>query len=477
MKSQMLVIPAAAVLILVSCNSQEPVTLKKRMINPPLPSLDPGFEKFTVDAGKDTTITVPNTLGTVISYRANSLTDSAGMLVKGNVEFRYREFHDAYSTVLSGIPMSCEKNGKWESFETAGMFELRAEQKGKALFIRNESSVGVKFAGKTSGDDFSFYYLDEEKGWNQLGLNPAEENIEKAAARKVVRRKKKELSPIPFGKDHFILNYLAALDIYFGEDQKLIRKNYESAHTRKKIRDYGLQWIPAYSWKEVVYKGVPYPSMMLVWKNLSGQPLPSGPDYLDISLDSLGNNIYQLTLSDQKGKKTVLKVQPVLPLQHLFAFSAQQWRTKYEENMQLVMEEEKRVEKMAEVFRFYKVNNFGIYNYDKFLKNEEAVTVKAEFRFDSPAPLSGDFEIYCVMNEGRGLVKTRYSDRGRFTFLRRGDMRLFTLLPPNRLVVFPPERTFQVYDEINSGGLKEYEFNMPTKTLLKSTSDLELALK
>jgi hypothetical protein len=56
-------------------------------------------------------------------------------------------------------------------------------------------------------------------------------------------------------------------------------------------------------------------------------------------------------------------------------------------------------------------------------------------------------------------------------------MRLFTLLPPNRLVVFPPERTFQVYDEINSGGLKEYEFNMPTKTLLKSTSDLELALK
>jgi hypothetical protein len=172
-----------------------------------------------------------------------------------------------------------------------------------------------------------------------------------------------------------------------------------------------------------------------------------------------------------------MKIEAVMPLKSLFAFTAEQWKTKYDENMELVRQEEERVAKMAEVYRFYQVNNFGIYNYDKFIKQNEYITLKADFKFDAAAPMLDDLEIYCVMSEGRGVVKTLYSDRESFKFLNRSDMKMFTLLAPDRLVVFPAEKIDSVFAEIKGKGLKQYEFGMTTKARLKNAGDLEMALK
>jgi hypothetical protein len=477
MNSNILAVPALAVLILASCSESPVASVKKSLVNPPIPSLDPKYEKFVLDAGKDTSIIVPNTLGTVITYKANTLMDTLNRPVKGRVIFKYREFHDAYKTVLAGIPMTYDNNGKQENFETAGMFELSASQYARPVAIRKGNSIGVKFGGKTPGNDYPFYYLDEQKGWSRLDLDSAEVNQEKVEARMKLEKKKKQLSPIPFDDDHFVFNYDAALDVYYKDNRQQIYANRNSSSVKHKIKKYGLKWIPAYDWEAIKFKGAEYPAMMMVWKNLSGGKLPSMGEYAEAKLTPLGNNIYQVTLQNQKGKKAVIKAEVVMPLRSLFAFTAEQWKTKYDENMKLVHMEEERMAKMAEVFRYYEVNNFGTYNYDKFMKQGEIVMVDAEFKFDTAKPDLGDTKIYCVLNEGRGVMTWEPEMWKNFYFLKRNDMKMFTLLAPNKLVVFPSEKIDSVFNEIKAKKLKEYEFGMVTTKELKDPSDLEMALK
>ncbi len=72
-------------------------------LTPPIQDLTPRFETLTFDASKGTTFRRPS--GTKITIPAHALTDKNGQILRGSVSLRYREFQDALSVYLAGIPM------------------------------------------------------------------------------------------------------------------------------------------------------------------------------------------------------------------------------------------------------------------------------------------------------------------------------------------------------------------------------------
>ena len=141
---------------------------------PPFPEFDPDFTQFTFDAESGDVITIPS--GTEINIPPNAIVDENGKAVKGDVQFDYREMHDAMSIYFTGIPMNYG-NGH---FETAGSFEMRVKKNGTILYLDSTKQVAVKFASFQVGDDYNFYFLNEKnRGWDSLGTAAAEVNVEK----------------------------------------------------------------------------------------------------------------------------------------------------------------------------------------------------------------------------------------------------------------------------------------------------------
>jgi len=134
--------------------------LKQKQVRP-FPEIPIAYEKFIIDPTKEAIL--KSAEGSVIVIPANSLADSMGNPLQGEVELKYREFRDMIDVFLSGIPMEYDSAGSKGHFESAGMFELLAYQKSKSIFIQPEKTVTVKFASQHAGNQYNMYNFDEEQ--------------------------------------------------------------------------------------------------------------------------------------------------------------------------------------------------------------------------------------------------------------------------------------------------------------------------
>jgi hypothetical protein len=112
--------------------------------------------------------------GSRITIPANTLVDSLGNIISGEVTFKYREFLNQKDIFLSGIPMVFDSNGVKMVFESGGMFELLAYQNDKPLFITENKNIKVELASEQVGDNFNiYYYSPEESKWIYKGKDEA----------------------------------------------------------------------------------------------------------------------------------------------------------------------------------------------------------------------------------------------------------------------------------------------------------------
>jgi len=120
--------------------------------------------KLTIE--KDKPIQVITNGGTLINIPENTLVDSAGNLVTGKVDLKYRDFLDQKEVFLSGVPMNYDSNGVNMNFKSGGMFEMLAYQNENPLFIADDKKVKVDLASMQVEDDYNIYYLSpDEKKW------------------------------------------------------------------------------------------------------------------------------------------------------------------------------------------------------------------------------------------------------------------------------------------------------------------------
>ena len=100
-------------------NKAEYIYEASALVNPPLPNANVPYLNFTVSAKKGGKFHVPT--GSELNVPGGIFVDAEGNPVTGDVQIRYREFHDAEDVILSGITMKYNENGAKEDFQTAGM--------------------------------------------------------------------------------------------------------------------------------------------------------------------------------------------------------------------------------------------------------------------------------------------------------------------------------------------------------------------
>ncbi|MCU0449052.1 MAG: WD40 repeat domain-containing protein [Bernardetiaceae bacterium] len=137
---------------------------------PTFAGFDVPFQTLEVEAGAGRAFRLAS--GSQVRVPAGAFVDQRGQPVAGQVQLRYREFHQAAEIIASGIPMEYQ-NGV---FESGGMFELRGQQGGVPVYIAPGKRIEVKLASFTDDPGFKHYYLEEPAApplaLNGLGLVP-----------------------------------------------------------------------------------------------------------------------------------------------------------------------------------------------------------------------------------------------------------------------------------------------------------------
>ncbi|MFT7604121.1 MAG: hypothetical protein ACI8VT_001695 [Saprospiraceae bacterium] len=150
-------------------------------INPPFEKVEKAFGLGQLDANAGGTYTYEN--GTKVIVPTAAFLDDQGNLVSGEVDIKYREYHDYIDFFVSGIPMEYDSAGTQYNLESAGMMEIYAEQDGKRLNIAPGKNINVEMVSEimVAANDranipkFNVYSLDEEKrNWVYEGQDQME---------------------------------------------------------------------------------------------------------------------------------------------------------------------------------------------------------------------------------------------------------------------------------------------------------------
>lgn len=158
----------------------------KPCINPPLKNINIEYTIYKVEAEKGATLNFKT--GSKLIIPKNSFADENGNLLKGEIELRYREFHNPVDFFVSGIPMTYDSAGVKYQFESAGMMEMLAYQNGKQVQMAKDKSINVEMASDYKGTEYNLYKLDTlHNNWSCLGKDKVVEELNTAtvAAKKI----------------------------------------------------------------------------------------------------------------------------------------------------------------------------------------------------------------------------------------------------------------------------------------------------
>ena len=150
-------------------------------VNPPIPKLQAKLVSQKLNAFEGGVFEYEN--GSKVIVPKSAFVDDQGAVIGGEVEIRYREYHDFVDFFLSGIPMHYDSAGTRYQLESAGMMELYAEQNGKRLNVAPGKAIQVELNGEVlvpadnanELPDFNVYRLDiQEKNWSFEGIDQLE---------------------------------------------------------------------------------------------------------------------------------------------------------------------------------------------------------------------------------------------------------------------------------------------------------------
>jgi hypothetical protein len=137
-------------------------------IKPPIKGVDVERNSYRLATNKNHTVYYKS--GTQIFIPESAFVDRNGNVVKGDIDFHYREFRDPVEMLVSGIPMTYDSGEVRNDFESAGMFEMLASKNGQEVFMNKNTSVKLDFAATDARTSFNFYNFDDASGkWKFRG--------------------------------------------------------------------------------------------------------------------------------------------------------------------------------------------------------------------------------------------------------------------------------------------------------------------
>ena len=137
----------------------------------PINGLDVPYQTFKLDANKSHQFTTA--VGTVIDIPEQAFLNDKGNPIEGEIELKFREFHDVVSIFAAGIPMTYDSAGTQYHFESAGMFEILAYSNGQLVNTNPTRLINVTLASQQQEGNFNLYYLENNTTWNFIKKDTA----------------------------------------------------------------------------------------------------------------------------------------------------------------------------------------------------------------------------------------------------------------------------------------------------------------
>lgn len=458
-----------------ACNPTTKENTKKVSIMPPLAGLETTYTNFELDPTQDQVFEMPS--GTMITVRANTLVDCKGNLVKDKVSLKYREYHDAVDIMLSGIPMDYTVQGQKRTMQTAGMFDIKAEQNGQELCLKDGSTFRVDLASYEEGNDYNFFFLDQEnEGWKFVDYVKPTANEKRVAIQKEIKILEKKLKKGSRQKEkYFVFDFNTMLDVMYGNNYAAIA-NAKHSTVAAKAKKYELSWLKSAPYSFVTYKGNSYTAAMIVWENVSGRYFPKWIYNKDtkLKLTNIQGDVYELFATAPTGAKTAkLKVKAVMPLKYMFEYSPEKWKKDFKSIMESVSKEEAKLKKQLEelqekeglqaaTIRSFEMVGFGIYNYDKLMKEEDRIEILADFRIqDMNNPLD---LVFCLPEDNKTVVRYPKTDWEKVNLLPNNATRFITFLPNNTVGLYAAEEYKSIdFDAVRQQTQPSYNFTLVKK--------------
>lgn len=140
----------------------------KTFMTPPISRLNVPYTSYKVKAEEGATLKHKSNSKIIIPKKA--FVDKQGLDVVGEVEIKYREFHNQADIIASGIPMAYDSAGIQTTLESAGMIDIKGYQNGEPVFINPKKQITVEFQSEYTADRYNMYVLDTiAKNWVYVG--------------------------------------------------------------------------------------------------------------------------------------------------------------------------------------------------------------------------------------------------------------------------------------------------------------------
>lgn len=440
---------------------------------PPIPGLEIVPQEYSIIPTADTLLVTPS--GTTLFIPANCFVRVDGKEMEGEITVTYREFHDAIDIMLAGIHMDFYSMGERRIFTTAGMFEIDARNGDNKVTFAEDKEIDIRFASQYQGDDYSFFYLNPETGaWEWVDLpDPAEVNVEKVEAREELLKK---IPKYYMGPEHFALNYMNFLDIYFKDDWEAIEKNKNNKALRSKLEAYKITFYKANIRGEVRFLNGFYEPAELLWKHLDNQHFPAWTEKFipkwekvngkwvitNCTFKPIGENQYELTLKHD-GKMFKKNMDAVLPIKNLLKLKPEQWQAQYDEAMEQVKEEQARINLMAETYRTFSINRLGVYNFDALMKMDDWFRAIPTFTKANDEILKND--VIIIFGDNSGYLKLNYNALKSFFRVNPESKHRIIMIYSGNEVLYYPVENYEQWDleTLRNTKLPEVTFEMESK--------------
>lgn len=375
---------------------------------------------FRINTLETTTLQLDN--GTTIHIPENVFVDAQGQAITGEVELKYTEFHDAVDIICSGIPMRWDNAGTPVDFQTAGMMEIRAFQNNQELMIANGKSITVDMATYESDEDYDVFYYDEKiANWACLKDPIIKENTNKKEQLKALEADPPFNRTVPQAYDPNA--YTFDIDI-----------NYQKFPELKDLN--GVMW--QYAGKSAKEDPRNVPDFKLKkWANI------------EIEKVNKEENEFKLKLTDSKKNTFYTTAKPVLrgKMLEMAQQNFNEQFERYKRKLELKKAEKARLEKQAELFRTFQVDNLGIYNYDRQLKLKDRIELFADFNFDEKAFADvNKIDVFLITGNNKAVVHYPQYNWKLFAYSPSADNKLVAVLPNDKIAVY----TQKMFNAINT---------------------------
>lgn len=389
----------------VSCTKE-----KSFVIEPPIAGLETKFIEINVDPQKDSVYILEN--DTRIRISKGSMLDAEGNPIMENINLKFRQFDDAVSIFLSGLPMSYTSTSGDMVLQTAGMYEIRGEYNNAPVRVDTDKPISITIGSFYDDSRQGFFKLDEETGdWDLVDIPEAKYNEEVISLRnKVATLKPEWIIPLPPNFYVFSLGRMA--DIFLNDDWDKIR-NANMDAMKQKMTGYGVKTMNIdRCWISVKYKGNSYDAAEMLWQANKSLIIPKWVkdtyrSYYDnekneykeqILLKKINGNLYKLTIIDYKNnKRWSADLKLITHLRYLIKYSPEQLIAKQEQIEQEIQEAEEKLKTLRLIEYTAEIYEMGIYNCDRPVYFREGQP-QLNFSFDGIAVTEKEIHKISVFN-------------------------------------------------------------------------------